>query len=184
MKNVLSNVATLAIILPLLVAGCATQGETKVAATATPVATAAPVASAAPAATATATAARVQPAIAAAHAVRPKVELPPPSANETLHGIQITQVGMAAAGGMVDLRFKILDAAKASKLLGNPANAPMLIAGDAPPLMPPHHALRGAKFGEGSVFFILYPNVRSAIKAGVEVTVAMGDVRLGPVMVH
>jgi hypothetical protein len=44
--------------------------------------------------------------------------------------------------------------------------------------------LRGAKFGEGSVFFILYPNVRSTIKSGVEVTVAMGDVRLGPVMVH
>jgi hypothetical protein len=60
----------------------------------------------------------------------------------------------------------------------------VLIAGDGPPLTPPRHALHGAKFGDGLVFYILYPNVRNAIKPGVEVTVAMGDVRLGPVTVQ
>ena len=96
-------------------------------------------------------------------------------------GIQIAQVGLTAQGGMVDVRFKVLDAAKAKALLGNPANAPMLIAGGQPPLHPPHHALKGARFAPGQVFYILYPNARGAVQPGVEVTVAMGDARLGPV---
>ncbi len=71
-----------------------------------------------------------------------------------------------------------------AKLLGNAANAPMLIAGNEPPLHAPGHALHGAKFGDGAVYFILYPNARNAIKPGTEVVVAMGDVRLGPVKVQ
>ena len=110
--------------------------------------------------------------------------LPAPSALETQYGIQITQIGLTASDGLVDVRFKVLDATKARKLLGNPANTPVLIAGNNPPLTPPHHALQGAKFGDGLVYFILYPNVRGAIKHGGEVTVAMGDVRLGPVTVQ
>jgi hypothetical protein len=112
---------------------------------------------------------------------KPAQPLPPPSSNEAKYGIQIAQVGLTAAGGLVDVRFKVLDAAKAMQLLGNPANAPTLMAADNPPLMPPHHALKGARFTPGQVFYILYPNVRNTIKPGVEVTVAMGEVRLGPV---
>ena len=88
---------------------------------------------------------------------------------------------MTAQGGLVDVRFKVLDAAKARALLANPDNVPVLIAGDKPPLMAPHHALKGARFSKGQVFFILYPNVRRAVEAGTPVTVAMGPVRLGPV---
>jgi hypothetical protein len=113
-----------------------------------------------------------------------KVKLPPPSEDETRYGLQVAQVGMTAGGGLVDLRLKVLDAAKASKLLGNPANAPMLIAGSSPPLQPPHHAFRGAKLGDGLVLFVLYPNVRGAVRHGTEVVVALGDVRLGPVTVQ
>jgi hypothetical protein len=115
------------------------------------------------------------------HAIKTVQALPPPSALEAQYGIQITQIGLTASGGLVDVRFKVLDAGKARALLGNPANTPMLIAGDKPPLMAPHNALRGAKFGPGQVFYILYPNLRNAIKPGVEVTVAMGEARLGPV---
>lgn len=107
-----------------------------------------------------------------------------PSELETQYGIQITQIGLTASDGLVDVRFKILDATKARKLLGVPANAPLLISGNNPPLSPPHHSMHGAKFGDGLVYFILYPNVRGAIKHGAEVTVAMGDVRLGPVIVQ
>ncbi len=117
----------------------------------------------------------------AVHAIKIVQKLPPPSALETQYGIQIAHVGLTASGGLVDLRFKVLDAAKAGALLGNPANTPMLIAGDMPPLMPPHKALHGARYGQGQLVYILYPNMRGAIKPGVEVMVAMGDVRLGPV---
>lgn len=108
-------------------------------------------------------------------------QLPPPSALETQHGIQVTHIGLSASGGLVDCRFKVLDAVKAKALLGNPASAPMLIAGDKPPLMAPHNALRSARFATGQVVYILYPNLRSAIQPGSQVTVAIGEVRLGPV---
>lgn len=107
--------------------------------------------------------------------------LPAPSAAEASLGLQLAHVGVTASGGLVDARFKVLDAAKVRALLANPANAPQLVASETPPLMPPHHALRGAKFSEGQIFYIMYPNTRSAIKPGVEVSVAMGDARLGPV---
>lgn len=123
-----------------------------------------------------------QPAAAAvAPAGKTARELPPPSALETQAGIQIAHVGLTAAGGLVDVRFKVLDAAKAKALLGDPGNVPQLIAGDNPPLTAPHHALRSARYGQGQVFYILYPNQRQAIKPGVPVTVAMGQTRLGPV---
>jgi hypothetical protein len=157
--------------LPILVvvSGCAVQGG----ATAEP---------AAPAAGATPMPAATLPAeLAAAQPTRAKPTLPPPTALETSTGIQIAHVGVTAAGGLVDVRFKVLDAAKVRKLLGDLANAPQLIVGNNPPLVAPHKALHGAKYGEGLIFYILYPNVRSAVKPGVDVTVAIGDVRLGPV---
>jgi pyruvate/2-oxoglutarate dehydrogenase complex dihydrolipoamide acyltransferase (E2) component len=121
------------------------------------------------------------PAAAAAAASKKAHELPAPSELETQAGIQIAHVGLTASGGLVDVRFKVLDATKAKTLLGDAANAPQLIVGDMPPLVAPHHALRGARFGQGQMIYILYPNQRQAIKPGVAVTVAMGEARLGPV---
>lgn len=123
----------------------------------------------------------IPPPVAANSAARPVPVLPPPSAAETQTGIQVTKVGVTASGGLVDLRLKVLDAAKARALLADPANTPSLLVGDKPPLMAPHHALKGGRFSDGQVMFILYPNVRGAVQAGVPVTVAMGTIRLGPV---
>jgi len=167
MKNACYRVALLTALVPLVVAGCATQRSAEDAKAAAP---SMPQAATAP-----------QPTAAAPQAVNPAQPLPQPSALETQYGIQITQVGLTAGGGLVDVRFKVLDAAKARALLGNAAHAPMLIAGDNPPLMPPHNALKGARFGQGQIFYILYPNARSVVKPGAQVTVAVGDVRLGPV---
>jgi hypothetical protein len=180
MRTDLRRMALLSALLPLVVGGCAIQGGT----TASP---AAPAASASPAAALTqptTSAAAQTPSTPQQQAVKAIPHPAAPSALETRYGIQITQIGLTAADGLVDVRFKILDAAKARKVLGDPANTPVLIAGNNPPLSPPHHALHGAKFGDGLVYFILYPNVRGAIKHGAEVTVAMGDVRLGPVTVQ
>jgi len=107
--------------------------------------------------------------------------LPAPSELELKYGLQIAHVALAASGGLVDVRFRVLDAVKVKALLDNPSNAPVLLAGDKPPLQPPHHALRGARYAKGQVFYILYPNVRGTVKPGAEVTVAVGEARLGPV---
>lgn len=114
----------------------------------------------------------------------PARALPPlraPSAQEIAAGIQVAQLGLAASGGLVDLRLKVLDPVKVKALLADPANAPVLESGDRPPLRAPHKALHGARFSRGQVFYILYPNLRGAVTAGAAVTVVMGAARLGPV---
>jgi hypothetical protein len=125
--------------------------------------------------------ASASPAAADVAKALPMQALPPPTALETQAGVQIVHVGPTAAGGLVDVRLKVLDAAKASALLADPANTPSLVVADKPPLMASHHALKGARFSDGQVIFILLPNVRGAVQAGVPVTIAMGPVRLGPV---
>ena len=176
MKTVRSRLAMLtAALMAWMVSGCATQG---VQGGTGGTAKADAAASAAPGA---ATVAAPQSATAAA---RPVQQLPAPSAVEVQYGIQVAQIGLTASGGLVDVRFKVLDPVKAKALLRDPANAPMLIAGGKPPLTAPHHALHGARFGAGQVFYILYPNARGAVQPGAEVTVAIGPARLGPVTAH
>ena len=207
MRNDVCRHALLSVALVLVIAGCATQGgpasETPTAAVAEPHMAMGPAVAhkstqhathaSAGVAIAPSAAANGLPDMAVSaplgssnvsHDTTTRAQLPAPSAEEVRTGVQVAQIGMAAGGGLVDLRLKVLDAAKASKLLGNPANVPTLIAGDTPPLQPPHHALRNARFGNGLIFYILYPNTRGAVKPGSEVVVAMGDVRLGPVTVR
>lgn len=171
------RLALAAALLPLIVAGCATQGSHGAAATK---ATAPVVSTPAPA-----PAAVVTPATptgeAGGRAPRPAQALPPPTEVETQAGIQIVHIGATASGGLVDARFKVLDAAKATALLSNAANTPMLIAGDKPPLMAPHHAIRSGRVAKDQIIYILYPNTRSAVQPGTEVMVALGATRLGPV---
>ena len=119
---------------------------------------------------------------AATHAAKPAAVLPAPSEQEVQAGIQVAHIATTAQGGLVDARFKVLDPAKANALLGNSANAPVLIAGDKPPLMASHHAMKAMRFAKDQVFFILYPNSRGAVKPGTPVMVAMGPTRIGPVI--
>jgi hypothetical protein len=118
---------------------------------------------------------------AAAHAAGAVAKLPDPTAQEIEAGIQVTHIGVTASGGLVDARFRVLDPAKANTLLGNMANAPALIAGDLPPLMAPHHAIKSGRYAKDQVFVVLYPNMRQAVRSGAPVSVAFGPVRIGPV---
>ena len=110
---------------------------------------------------------------------------PPPTALETRYGIQITQIGLTASDGLVDVRFKVLDAAKAQEAPRQPGQhagadcRKQPAAGTAAPRAARRQVRRRAR--------LLHPVPecpRNAIKHGVEVTVAMGDVRLGPVTVQ
>ena len=166
-----SRQVVVAALLGLGMTGCATQSSTDGHAVASATAERAPVA-AAPAAPA--------PDARAARAAQPAPPQPP-TEQELDAGIQVLHIGATASGGLVDARFKVLDAAKASALLANPANAPQIFAGDKPPLMPPHHAIKGGRFAKDQTLFILYPNTREAVKPGAEVYVAFGATRLGPV---
>ena len=150
-------------LVPLALAGCATQTAAKQVSVAR-----APGAAASPAPAAPARAAQPLP-------------VAPPTEQELQAGIQVLHIGVTASGGLVDARFKVLDGAKASALLGNMANAPQLICGDKPPLMAPHHSVKGGRFAKDQTLFIMYPNTRRAVAPGADVYVAFGATRLGPV---
>jgi hypothetical protein len=107
-----------------------------------------------------------------------------PKALERSHGIRITQVAVTGAGGLVDLRFTVVDPQKARPLLEGHAGAPQLIAVKSGlALDPPHHgAMRSVRLKKDAASFILYPNARNAIRPGSRVAVAFGAVRVEPVV--
>jgi hypothetical protein len=106
---------------------------------------------------------------------------------EAQYGIRITLIGVTAAGGIVDFRYKVVDPVKAGALLRDPANTAILTAVDSglslsPTQMGRHHKQMGMK--RGAVPFTFYPNVRSAVKSGTRVSVAFGQVRVEPIIVQ
>lgn len=103
---------------------------------------------------------------------------------EKRHGIRIDQVAVTGGGGLVDLRFTVLDPAKARPLLLNHAKPPRLTAeGSKTELQAPTHgAMRNVRLQKDAACFLLYPNARSAIHPGTRVAVAFGDVLVEPVV--
>lgn len=101
---------------------------------------------------------------------------------EERYGIAITRVGVVGAGGMVDLRFTVVDPLKARPLLGDGMAPTLLARRGNPPLTAPHHgAQRSIRLQKDAPCFVLYPNARGAVRPGTQVSVAFGDVRAGPI---
>jgi len=103
---------------------------------------------------------------------------------EERFGISIKLIGVTAAGGMVDFRYKILDKEKAAFLFGPDNDTVKLIADDNGTTlgMPAGHGMNhhgGLK--NGVVNFHFFANTDGAVKAGRPVTVVIGSLRLEPI---
>ncbi len=101
------------------------------------------------------------------------------------HGIDVTMVAVTAASGLVDLRYQVTDADKASGLLHDPSLSPILIAEDTGATLrmsaPPHHH---DELQPGRSYFFLLANARTALRAGSQVTLVVGDTRLEHITVQ
>jgi hypothetical protein len=98
------------------------------------------------------------------------------------YGIQILRIAVTAGGGMVDLRIKVLDPEKARQVFKDPHHMPTLVADDRGlTLNAPQHMVGNIRLQKDAAGFILYPNARSAVKAGTPVSVVFGDVKVEPV---
>ena len=106
------------------------------------------------------------------------------AAFERIHGIRITQVAVTGGGGLVDLRFTVVDPAKARPLLQDHARTPRLVVegGKAELQAPAHGAMRNVRLQKDAACFLLYPNARNAIHPGTRVAVAFGTVTVEPVV--
>lgn len=102
---------------------------------------------------------------------------------EDEYGIHVNLLAVTAAGGMVDLRLKIVDAVKATALLEQPANFPVLRVGDgAVTLQAPEDSRQAVlNLHDGSLVVLLYPNTNGAVTPGTAVTVVFGEMALEPI---
>jgi hypothetical protein len=104
------------------------------------------------------------------------------SALEELYGIQVTLVGITAAGGIIDFRYRVVDPDKAMQWLKDPKLMPKIVVEDKGVILThPKDAMndmRDPKAGE--VRYMLYPNSGNVVKPGARVSIAIGDAQFGP----
>jgi hypothetical protein len=99
---------------------------------------------------------------------------------EAQYGLHVNLVAVTAAGGLVDLRFKIVDGEKARSLLQQPENFPTLqVAGSSVTLSAPEEG-RPAEitFEDDANLFLMYPNAAGAVKSGTPVIIRFGDIQV------
>jgi hypothetical protein len=102
------------------------------------------------------------------------------------YGIDVTLIGVTAAGGLIDFRFQVVDPDKADALLHDPDLHPVLVVEDTGETLvmttPPHHHATDLQLG-GTYFFLL-ANAHNAIHRGSLLTLVIGDVRLEHIEAH
>jgi hypothetical protein len=102
------------------------------------------------------------------------------------HGISVNLIAVTAAGGLVELRYQVVDPDKAAPILHDPALAPVLVAEDSGRTLvmaaPPHR--HGGDLKLGATYFFLIANAHNALRPGEQVTLVIGDARLEHVMVE
>jgi len=96
---------------------------------------------------------------------------------EDRFGIQMTLVAVTAGGGLIDIRFRVTDAAKAADLF-KPESLPAVIVPDSGVTIKPPEPPDPGKLTDGQIYFLLYPNSGGAVKPGSKVILSFGDLRL------
>ena len=103
---------------------------------------------------------------------------------EERFGLRITRIAVTAAGGIIDVRYQVLDREKAEFLLGDPDNPLFLIVEESgTTLQPSGHAMKhNSRIQDNANYYSFFPNTQNAIKSGTPVTVVFGSLRVEPVV--
>jgi hypothetical protein len=101
---------------------------------------------------------------------------------EARYGIRLNLVAVTAGGGLVDVRFTVVDGAKAGDLLrGGTAMPRLFVESRAAVLRAPHAHAHKLQILDGASYFLLYPNAGGVVQAGTGVSVVIEDIRTEPV---
>jgi len=104
---------------------------------------------------------------------------------EARSGVRVVRVAVSGDGGLLDLRYKVLDANKA-QAVHDRANAPLLIdertGGLVNELLMGHIHSNAPK--TGLTYYLLFVNPGNIVRRGSRVTVRLGDARLAHVRVQ
>jgi len=98
---------------------------------------------------------------------------------EEKFGVRFTFAAVTAGGGMVELRYRVLDEGKAANFGHYTETAPMLIAEDTGEMVDVTiMGLHNHRVEPGRQYYVLYRNTNGAIESGRPVTIALGDLKL------
>lgn len=101
---------------------------------------------------------------------------------EQAYGMRVDLVAVTADGGLVDVRFTILDRDKAGRFLHADAGLPQLLLPDAGAVLrAPQRRAHKLKLVNGGSYFLLYPNSSGLVQEGVPVSVVIDELRLAPI---
>lgn len=98
---------------------------------------------------------------------------------EAQWGIRVTLVGVTADGGLIDLRYQVIDAQKAGGIATDQTSVPILID-EQSGIVIGSSVMSHAKhvMAAGQTYFQLYRNRHGAIQHGHPVTIRIGDVQI------
>jgi hypothetical protein len=100
-------------------------------------------------------------------------------------GVRISQVAVSGAGGLVDLRFQVVDPVRAD-VLHDAATPPALISEDNGVVV--HDLFMGhshsGRFKGGQTYYLVFTNPGNLVERGSKVTVLLGNASLEHVLVR
>ncbi len=95
------------------------------------------------------------------------------------YGIDVDLLAVTASGGLVELRYRVVDPDKAAPLVHDPDLSPALVAEESGKTLvmstPPHH--HGTELQLGGTYFFLMANAEGTLHRGDKVTLVIGDAR-------
>lgn len=107
------------------------------------------------------------------------------AAIESKYGIIITRVTPSFGGGVIDLRYKVLDAEKSSEYMHDPETMPVLLVEGRGVRIPPSERVHDNMTHLAGVgYYILYSNPNGVVHSGSKITIEFGDIQLKHVIVE
>ena len=98
---------------------------------------------------------------------------------EEKFGVRFTFVAVTAGGGMVELRYRVIDEGKAANFGHYTETAPMIIAEDTGKIVDVTiMGLHNHRVEPGRMYYVLYRNTDGAVESHRPVTIAVGDLTL------
>jgi hypothetical protein len=107
-------------------------------------------------------------------------QVPTSAAIESKYGIRFTLVAVTAGGGMIQVRYQVIDSTKTEAIHGTEL-APYVVDSHGNKYADPGmvgHSHVGKTQASGSTDYILLANARGGVKAGSFVTIKVGDLEL------
>ena len=104
---------------------------------------------------------------------------------EETYGIHINLVAVIAAGGMVDVRFRVLDKDKAALLLDKPKPRLAVVAeADGTMIQAPDDVVQHFELETDQVYFVQFPNPQHVVESGGYISLILDQVRVEHVLVQ